>query len=333
MIPGNELSRWLRDGGAQDAQAAHHLDAAKHLKTLRLFSQLREDLDRVASDCPSAVLACARRAMMDDLGLEEVFSFLVAEAAADPFFRPLMRSVATELHSGILLFDTGELTLFASIIPAEALAAKRMNRDGRRSIVFTGQHSLHRFIRSGGATLSLWEAPPIEAAFTARASGRCRLVERRRIADGELIELDGGRESFVIDHAITDLVYLQAVASAGRAPLAVEYDSDTFGFAGASSTDEVSSRTQMMLALLRTMDRQDAVPLMLGMLEDPNFYARWQAMRELLALDADAALPHLRILAQCDPHPDVRAAAAATLDACFAGPEPATAPELVMEMN
>jgi HEAT repeat protein len=107
----------------------------------------------------------------------------------------------------------------------------------------------------------------------------------------------------------------------------------TFGFAGASSTDEVSSRTQMMLALLRTMDRQDAVPLIVDMLEDPNFYARWQAMRELLALDADAALPHLRSLAHCDPHPEVRAAAAATLDACFDVPEPAAAPGLAMEMN
>jgi HEAT repeat protein len=145
-------------------------------------------------------------------------------------------------------------------------------------------------------------------------------VQRRRIADGELLQLDGRRETFVIDHASSDLVYLQAVTSAGRAPLTVEYDSDTFGFVGASSTDEVSSRTQMMLALLRTMDRQDAVPLMIGLLGDKNFYARWQAMRELLALDAEAALPHLQAMAAADPHPEIRAAAAATLLACFEEP-------------
>ena len=88
-----------------------------------------------------------------------------------------------------------------------------------------------------------------------------------------------------------------------------------------------------MLSLLRTMDRVDAVPVMIDMLANPHFYARWQAMRELLALDAEAALPHLSILAECDPHPEVRTAAAATLAACFAVADDAAAPQAALEMN
>jgi hypothetical protein len=244
-----------------------------------------------------------------------------------------LRNVSSELHSGFLLFDRPELTLFAAVMPAENIATKRLTGEGRRSIVFPGQHSLYRFVRAGGATLSFWDAPLIECGFRADRSGQCRLVERRRISDGEVFELDGRRQTFVIEHASSDLVYLQAVTSAERAPLTVEYDSESFAFAGASSTDEVSSRTQMMLALLRIMDRRDAVPLMIGLLDDPNFYARWQAMRELLALDAEAALPHLRRLAARDPHPEVRAAAAATLEACFVGADDPAACEAVLEMN
>jgi hypothetical protein len=333
MIPREELRRWLDDQAAQEATAERFLNVAIRLRALRPLRRLREQLDKLDGLEGQAVLACARAAMMDPTLLDEIFDCLVEAASADPFFRPLMRNVATDIHSGILLFDNPQLTLFLSVMPAESLAAKRLGRDGRRSIVFPGQLSLHQFIRSGGATFSFWEAPLIEAGFTAQGSGRCRLAERRRIKDGELIELDGRRQTFVIDHASSDLVYLQAVASAGRAPLTVEYDSDSFEFVGASSTDEVSSRTQMMLALLRTMERHDAVPLMIAMLDNPNFYARWQAMRELLALDAQAAIPHLRNFAAADPHPEVRAAAAATLFACFDAAADSVAPRLALERN
>ena len=43
-------------------------------------------------------------------------------------------------------------------------------------------------------------------------------------------------------------------------------------------------------------------------------------MRELLALDAGAAHPHLLRMAQVDPHPEIRAAASQTLDLFFADP-------------
>jgi hypothetical protein len=69
----------------------------------------------------------------------------------------------------------------------------------------------------------------------------------------------------------------------------------------------------MMLSLLRTMDRTDAIPVFEQMLESPHFYARWQTMREFLALDPERALPHLRKMSVSDRHPDVRAAARATL--------------------
>jgi hypothetical protein len=317
MIPREELQRWLGDPGAQHATTRNVEEVTQRFKALRLFNDLRDDLDALPWRTASSILACARAAMADSQGLQDVFTCLVEAASADPFFRPALRNVGTEIHSGILLFESSDLTIFAAVMPVESLAAKRLGRDGARSIAFTGQHSIHRFVRSGDATLSLWEAPLIADGFSAGDGGRCRLVERRRIADGDVLALDGRRQTFVIDHASGDLVYLQAVTTVGRAPLTVEYDSDTLEFVGASSTDEVSSRTQMMMALLRTLDRQDAVPVIVDMLGNPNFYARWQAMRELLALDADAALAPLQAMAADDPHPEVRTAAAATLSACF----------------
>jgi hypothetical protein len=151
-----------------------------------------------------------------------------------------------------------------------------------------------------------------------------RLVERRAIHDGEEMVVDGRHQSFIIDHASSDMILLQALVRVGAAPVAIEYDSKTMSFIGASSTDEVSSRVQMMVSLLRTMGREDAVPLIVAALDSPHFYARWHIMRELLALDADAALPHLRRMAESDPHPEVRATAQQTLQLFFAD-ESATA--------
>jgi len=331
MLPREELSRWLANPEAQNETTGRFADVSRLFTTLPIVERLRRDVDALSRPTATSLLACAQRAMLDEDGVGQMFSCLIQAAAADPYFRPALRSLASEIHTGILLFESAQLTLFVSVMPAEGIATKRRSRDGARSIVFPGHHSLYRFVRSGGATLSFWEAPPIEASFTAAGSGRCRLVGQRRIVDGELLEMDGLTESFVIDHAVGDLVYLPAITSAGRAPLTVEYDSDTHEFVGASSTDEVSSRTQLMMSLLRTMDRADAAPVMIDMLDTPHFYARWQTMRELLALDAEAALPHLTAMAQRDPHPEVRGAAAVTLSACF--PDAAAAPEPALEVN
>jgi hypothetical protein len=333
MMPREELSRWLADPQAQDATTDRFAGVSAQLKALPLLDRLRRDLAALPQREAAAVLACAAKAMADEEGLAEIFSCLIRASAADPYFRPALRSLTSEIHTGILLFDAPELTLFVAALPADGLAAKRRARTGAASIMFPGHRSLYRFIRSGGATLSFWKAPAIEAGFTAAASGRCSLVETRRIADGELLEVDGRTESFVIEHATSDLVYLHAITSAGRAPLTVEYDSETHEYVGASSTDEIGSRTQMMLSLLRTMERGGAVPVMIGMLADSHFHARWQAMRELLALDAEAALPHLAAMAKHDPHPEVRGAAAATLAACFPDHAEPPAAGLALEVN
>jgi HEAT repeat protein len=86
---------------------------------------------------------------------------------------------------------------------------------------------------------------------------------------------------------------------------------------GATSTDEASSRTQMMVTLLRLMDRANAMPVIEQALASPHFYTRWHVMREMLALDAEAALPSLRRMAASDPHPEVRFAATQALSLFF----------------
>jgi hypothetical protein len=264
-----------------------------------------------------AVLAAADRFMDRLSDIEALMAEFIGHALTDPFFSPPLTPVKSEINTGYLLFVDENVTIGLGVIGADALAAKRLSAAGQTAIGFTGFLTSYRFLKSGGATLSFWEAPELNAGFSADAAGSCRFAGRRRIHDGETLLMDGRRQSLVIEHLESDMLCLQASIQVEAAPLSVDYDSRTLRYIGAVSTDEASSRTQMMVTLLRLMDRADAMPVIEEALQSPHFYTRWHVMREMLALDADRALPSLRRIAGSDPHPEVRFAAAQALNLFF----------------
>jgi HEAT repeat protein len=70
----------------------------------------------------------------------------------------------------------------------------------------------------------------------------------------------------------------------------------------------------MISTLLRKLECDAALPAMADLLDHPDFFVRWHVMKEMLGIDARAALPHLKRMAATDPHPDPRRAARAVLD-------------------
>lgn len=317
MIPGAALAEWLADREAQRRSYQRVEAFAAKWGVQPLMTQLEREVSELDPRTSGALIEAARR-FMDRTGeLETMMRELIATSSLDPFFRPPFHPLTSEVQNSLLLYHHPDLSVSLGVTGVDMLAAKKSGRTAPASINFTGYVSLMRFLKAGGATLSIWEAAPIEDEFEASEAGPCRLVERRRIEDGEELVIDGRRRSFVIEHAQGDMLIFQAVARADCAPVGTEYDYDSRRFIAASSTDEVSSRVQMMVSLLRAMDREDAFPLFEEALQSPQFYTRWYVMREMLAMDADAALPPLRRMAAQDPHPDVRAAARQALELFF----------------
>jgi hypothetical protein len=317
VIPGPVLAAWIANREAQ-GRSYRRVDAcAQKWSVHPLMTQIEREVSELAQRTPDNLLAAARRFMDRTGDIDALMGELIATSRLDPFFRPPLLPVTADLHSSLLLYDHPELSIALGVSGVDDLAAKKSGGRGPASVNFPGYVILLRFVDAGGATMSFWEAPRIGENFVGAEAGPCRMVGRRRIADGEEVVLDGRYQSFVIDHAERAIVYYQAVARAQCAPVAAEYDSETLRFIGASSTDEAASRIQMMVSLLRALDREDALPLFEKALEDSPFYARWHIMREMLALDADAALPALRAMAAGDPHPDVRAAARQSLELFF----------------
>lgn len=319
MIAGERLAAWLADSDAQRRSR----DAVDQVSRTWAHHPLMNELEATLAALPEprvAPILDAARAFMDRSDdIEALLAALRAGSRADPFFRPPFHPVSSDVQAGLLLFHNAMLSISLGVSGVDMLAAKKTGPQAGTAIGFTGVTGLFRFVKAGGATLSFWEAPPIGDDFVAAKAGSCRLVERRRIADGEEIVLDGRCRSFVIEHALSDILYFHAVVRPEAAPLTAEYDARTLAFVGASSTDETASRIQMMVSLLRAMEREDAVPLIVEALSSPHFYTRWHVMRELLALDAEAARPHLVRMAEADPHPEVRAAARQTLALFFDG--------------
>lgn len=321
MIAGERLAAWLGDRAGQKTTRAGVEAFVRKWNGDRILGDLHPELTGLVNPGRDRVVDLARR-MFDRIPVDDILQELIGHCRVDPFFLPPLQPLTGEVHSGLLLFHHEQLSVGLGVTSLDMLAAKKAFRRGSASIACTGVSNLFRYIRSGNALISFWEAPHIGEGFRAEEAGQCRLIDRRRIADGEEFLVDGSCESFVVEHATSDIVYLQATIQAGAAPLTVEYDSDTLSFVNASSTDEASSRVQMMATLLREMDRDDAVPVLRELLKTPHFYTRWHIMRELLALDAEAALPDLRRMAGGDPHPEVRAAARQTLDLFFDEDEP-----------
>jgi len=317
MIAGAALAAWLADPESQKRSYAAVEDCARRWSRKPLMTELERMLAALPDPTSAAVLDLARGFMDKSDEVAALMEELIAASAKDPFFRPPFHPMSSEVHNGLLLFHNPALSIALGVSGADMVAAKKTTARGASSINFSGVTTMFRYLKAGGATISFWEAPPITHSFLASQAGECRLTGRRRIEDGEEIVIDGRYQSFIIEHVLSDMLYFQAMVRPDAAPLAAEYDSKTLAFIGASSTDEASSRVQMMVSLLRTMEREDALPLIEESLESPHFYTRWHIMRELLAMDADAALPALRRMAANDAHPEVRAAAQQTLELFF----------------
>lgn len=318
MIPGAELAAWLADKEAQSESQEGVETFARRWSVHPLMTQLERELTELPERTPVAVLNAARRFIDRSDDVEALVRDLIAASRADGFFRPPFHPISSEIHTGLLLFHSNDLSLALGVSGVEMLAAKKSGKRGPTSIGLSGLITLFRYVKAGNATVSFWEAPPIDENFVAGEAGTARFVERRRLKDGDEILIDGRHQSFIIEHADSDMVYFQALVRTGAAPITAEYDSQTLGFLSASSTDEASSRVQMMVSVLRAMERDDIVPLVAELIEaTPQFYTRWHLMREMLAMDADASLPALRRMATADPHPEIRAVARQTLELFF----------------
>ena len=270
-------------------------------------------IDAQADASPDAAITALLPWLTDTEWLTARLTSALALLRTDPFARPPLRPVggADGALGGLVLADraTIRLTLrlwpFATHTPAPAPA-----------IFVPGRAALH-ILASGGAQLChhrVVVTPAEEAgAFTARAAAPCHSALPRPLHTGETLHLDTARQSVSLIPGQHDTLVLELTVQPSS-PLPIRsYDPATGALLHVSASRRDSSFRAMALTLLRHLGRPDAAPLFVAETQSEDFAARWHAMRELIALAPTAAHAPLAAMAATDPHPEVRAAAKATL--------------------
>ena len=273
----------------------------------------------VSEPTAERVADAVRRLFDDHEWVDHLIDRLAGAMRRDPFFVPPFRHINSDVHQGLIVYEDELVSIALGVSGAAQLAAKKSAPRSATSIGFSGQVGVLKFVKAGGARLSFWEAQRIDSEFSGTDAGVCARLSEREVVDGEALVVDGRHQSFVIEQARSNIVLLQATVKPDQAPLSVEYDSVSHEYVGCSAADDSASRIQMIATLLRKLDCGAAFPAIASFLDNPNFYVRWHVMRELLGLDAEAALPHLRRMAERDPHVENRRAAASVLASIEAG--------------
>lgn len=314
MIVGKELEAWLADASRHRRTRAAIDDFASAWRHGPVFRQFHDALDAVPDDSAEAVAGALHALLADHRWVGALIDNLTEALTSDPFFDPPFQVVKSDVHHGLIVLHDPRASIAVGVSRVAQLAAKKSGRRRSTSIGFTGQMTVLKFVRGGDALLSFWEVPRITGDFGAAKAGACVCTGKRRMADGDILTIDGRHQSFVIEHARSNLIILQAAIAQDQAPLAVEYDSATLSYVGCSTTDDAGSRIQMISTLLRKLGHGGAFAAVAPFLDHKDFFVRWHVMKELLGIDPEAALPRLKRMAAHDPHADVRRAAREVLD-------------------
>lgn len=253
--------------------------------------------------------------------------FLASDAIAGYFGNEVKSSLESDIHqaqgqsidneamTGLQFIDTDHFAVATVVADPTSIAFKKYrNRLKPSSIMMTPKDLLVRFIKGGGAVVTVFSCDAITDESPAAPDMACTVVRTFRVEDGDELLLRAGRDSFTFESADSVVCFAQAYAKHSRASVMPEFDSRTMTLIGLSATNDKSSRIQMMATILRLFGHAEAFESCLPFLRHDDYFVRWYVMRELLAIDAKRAWPLVERMAAADPHPNVRVTARRTIE-------------------
>ena len=222
---------------------------------------------------------------------------MLAQLRDDPLAQPSLPVKRDGDRIAILLHDDTAFSLSARIVDPDSGSAVEALPD---RLALSGQRSVTRYLAAEGATLHRWRL----------AGDRLLPAGTLALHSGMIVRCDDRVEA---QHAAPGsgaaLVALTATLQ-GRATDPIrEYALEGGALLRTGTRDLDASRRRMLLRLLRETGHPRADAAFDAASRHPQYFLRWEAMREWLGHDACAALPRLREMAASDPARDVRCAA------------------------
>jgi hypothetical protein len=247
---------------------------------------------------------------------EFVLKFLRQELAgyeASPLYALSVSVIEGGIVNGMVLYDDPRISIALTTVAATDVALKRFEKRGKQTGVSIGARDvLFRFVKSGRTRLKIWRAAPIGFYTRITDSLHCAHEETIEVRTGSKVFMNGGREAFSFDELESPVVMLSVSAKPVNTPVNAQYDTGTGRLAGVSAADDKSSRIQLLATLLGTLRPDSVNETIKPFLMHRDHFVRWHVMRQMLAADTEAALPHLEFLRDSDPHPQIAEVAGET---------------------
>lgn len=181
------------------------------------------------------------------------------------------------LHS-VTLAAAGDASLSLALIDGTAWTAARDPKAPDLAAFQPG--TLHAVVVAGaarGRILRNRSDDPTRARIEARPLA---------FAPGTAFSIDGERQALALD-AIEGLLLTLRLHRGPRGDTpARQYDTASGALVHQAASGRDDSQTELMMALLRAMGRADAAPVLAQLARTGAPPARWQALRECLALDS-----------------------------------------------
>lgn len=152
-------------------------------------------------------------------------------------------------------------------------------------------------------------------------------AEPLTLQPGAVYRLDGAHEALAIERIDGSLVTLRLHRKPAGASVARQYEIASGALVHQAAGIQDDSRAELAMALLRAMSRRDAAPAFAAIARTGEPAARWQALRECLALDSATGLAELCRASQAPGDPLTEPARALLETLCASDPSFAKARE------
>lgn len=280
------------DTPQRDAQAAL-FRAVKAWRERPHMAAVLADLDAFAAqgplaDCPALAGLFAPNG--SDAGeLAEEFSRVVSDAVSrSPLGHVPLRHFTDGTISTLLLARSGNVTLSLIALDGDGLAA----RPDPVTVDFSPSE-VWECVLAGTA-----RAERIERMFTGEKEA---LLDHRRVSlvPGDVVSRDASREALLVRAVEGRLVTLRLQRRQANAGTTREYSLADGRLVYQAAGNPQDSRTELIMALLGRMKREDAAPAFARIAREQGTASlRWQALRECLALDTAAGFGALTAIAR-----------------------------------
>ena len=306
-----QLRDFARDRGAQIA-------AQDRVLAARAEWQARVQVKRVLADCRTLrntvdFARCdALRALIDDDGAPEFVARFIAAMLAAWRDQSLAQLPFRHSYAGgqgiVHIHRDGPMTLALVLVEPDAAGAPRtiaFSDCDRREVVLAGQGAAVRYTRRDGA-------PPVS--------------QELRLAPGTVLigDADHSRSITALD---APLVLLRVAREPAHPRPTREVELATGRIVHRASPSPADGRAELAAALLGAMGRADSAPALAryacgeGGCGQAGEGARWQALRQALALDTANGFEALCAIAECASDPLAREAAALRNRLCTTYPQ------------